>query len=194
MSKYRIKAYFMHDSEQAAARQAVDSAAIADAEWTDGYVMGVVDETEIENLSKQGLVISLVEQIGPAAAGGPAVAGMRSPRMFGFEYNVPLAVSTGVPEGRPLAVTTGVQAPESKILSRDPRRIAFYIVRFHGPITEDRRKELRRLRIDLLERVTRNKYTARLEPPQVKPLAELPFVDSVRLYDQADTLRVGCPV
>ncbi len=63
MAKYRIKAYFMHEHEQAAAQEAVNASDIADAEWTSGYVMGVVDESSIDALSKKGLVVSLVEQV-----------------------------------------------------------------------------------------------------------------------------------
>jgi serine protease AprX len=92
--------------------------------------------------------------------------------------------------GQPLPITPGEQLPENKILSRNRRRTVFYIVRFHGPITETRREELRTLEISLLERLTNNKYTVRLKPPQVKALAEKPFVDAIRLYTAADTLRV----
>ena len=40
VSQFRINAYFMHESEKAAAQRAVDSATISEAEWTPGYVMG----------------------------------------------------------------------------------------------------------------------------------------------------------
>ena len=63
MSKYRIKAYYMHEHERASAQKAADSSLIADAEWTPGYVMGVVDESSIKSLSKKGLVVSLVEKV-----------------------------------------------------------------------------------------------------------------------------------
>ena len=34
MTKYRIKAYFMHEHEQEAAKTAVATSVIAEAEWT----------------------------------------------------------------------------------------------------------------------------------------------------------------
>jgi subtilisin family serine protease len=193
MPRYRIKAYFMHEHEQAAAQAAVSQSAIEDAEWTDGYVMGVVDQRTLKSLEKQGLVVSLVEQIAdaeppppPAAAADPAL--MAAPGVFAV--NTPLAAAAVPRRGRPLPVTVEKRSPAKKILTHDPRRTQYYIVRFHGSITEERRKDLRKLRVKLLERLTRNKYTVQLKPSEVKVLAALPFVDSLRLYTEADTLSV----
>ena len=44
MAKYRVKAYFMHEHEQEAATKAAEANIIEGAEWTPGYVLGVVDE------------------------------------------------------------------------------------------------------------------------------------------------------
>src|SRR5262245_19391397 len=46
MAKYRVKAYFMHEHEEKAAKQAVESKAISAAEWTPGYVIGVRRERD----------------------------------------------------------------------------------------------------------------------------------------------------
>ena len=62
-------------------------------------------------------------------------------------------------------------------------------MRFHGPLTKTRQDQLEKSGIELLERVTRNKYTARLKPSQVKQLADLDFVDTIRLYTKEDTLH-----
>ena len=53
MTKYHIKAYFMHEHEQDAAKEAVTASVIKNAEWTAGYVMGVVDKAAIKSLSKE---------------------------------------------------------------------------------------------------------------------------------------------
>ena len=195
MTKYRVKAYFMHEHERDAAKEAVDTSLIADAEWTPSYVMGVVDEHEIESLSKKGLVVSLVEKIAsagnetvPPASPGAVRAETSAPGVFAL--NAPLAKTADAQEGRPLPVTIENKTPKSKVLSHDPRRTQFYVVRFHGAITEERRKELRKLHIKLLERLTHNKYTVKLKPSEVNRLAELPSVDYLRLYTEADTLRV----
>src|SRR5262245_60974959 len=63
MARYRVKAFFMHEHEEAAARQAENNATITETEWTQGYVMGVVDEHEIAQLTAQGLVVTPIEQV-----------------------------------------------------------------------------------------------------------------------------------
>lgn len=195
MTKYRIKAYFMHEHEQSAAKKAADASVLADVEWTPGYVMGVINESEIESLSKQGLVISLVEKIEsadeaivPSVDSASVAARVVASSVFAIGAS-PVGTADA-PKGLPLPVTVENQTTQSKILSHDPRRMQFYVVRFHGSITEDRRKELRKLHIKLMERLTRNKYTVQLKPSQIKTLAEVSFVDFIRLYTEVDTLRV----
>jgi subtilisin family serine protease len=184
MTKYRIKAYFMHEHEHDVAQKAVDKSIISDAEWTPAYVMGVVDKSKIKSLTKQGLAVSVVEEIAtPEERTGPSV----------FSVNTPLASVVAAQKGLPLPVTVEGRTAESKIISSDSRKTQYYIVRFHGSITEERGKQLQKLHLKLLERVSRNKYTIQLKPSQVKTLAELPFVDYVRLYDEKDTLFVPAP-
>ena len=43
---------------------------------------------------------------------------------------------------RPLPIANENNAPADKIISQDSKRTTFYVVRFNGPITQDRRKEL----------------------------------------------------
>jgi hypothetical protein len=61
MALYRVKAFFMHEHEKAAATSAERAAILTETEWTDGYVMGVIDEGEIPALVDQGLVITPIE-------------------------------------------------------------------------------------------------------------------------------------
>ena len=195
MTKYRIKAYLMHEHEQEAAKTAVATSVIAEAEWTPGYVMGVVAEPKIESLSKQGLVISLIEEVAPTeeetiSDGAFAAMPVRMALPGTFALNRSLAMADEDRGARPLPVTTENWVPKSKILSHDPRRTQFYVVRFHGSITEERRRELRKHHIKLIERLSSNKYTVKLKPSQTKTLAEMPFVDCLRLYTEGDTLRV----
>lgn len=180
MPRYRIKAYYMHESEEQAAQEAVASTAITEPVWTDGYVMGVVDESAIESLSLKGLVVSLVEEVGtqPPGLSDPGVFPVRS-----------FSIAARPTGGRTLPVAPEGGTAADKIKTSNPRRTDYYVVRFHGPITEGRREELSRLKIDLLVRLSRNKYTARLRPSQVPALAELPYVDFIRLYNEGDTLR-----
>ncbi len=201
MNKYRVKAYFMHESEQAAASAAVSNSVITEAEMTQGFVMGVVDEADIETLKSDGLVVSIVEQIAPP---GTAIVTETAPLPGTDDTSDPVASAgpgllaiaptiSGV-RGRVAAQRVPVAVenrdPASKILSHDPRRRQVYVVRFHGSITEDRRKAIKKLKIKLLERLTRNKYSVELLPSEVGKLAALEFVDYLRLYTENDTLRV----
>lgn len=195
MDKFRVKAYLMHEHEHGVAQEAVDTSLITDAEWTDGYVMGVVDENGLKSLSNKGLVVSLVEQLAPSDEVTSQTDNipwnaetMAAPGVFSL--NSRIGVPTGVQTDRPLPRAAEKADARQKILSCDARRAQFYVVRFHGSITEERHKELRKLKIKLIERLSRNKYTVRLKPSETKVLADVPFVDNIRLYTEGDTLRV----
>ena len=194
MTKYRIKAYFMHEHEQDAAKEAVTASVIKNAEWTAGYVMGVVDKAAIKSLSKKGLVISLVEEIASHAEDTVALGDSKVPfRMAArrsFSLDAALVKTAGGRRVRRLPVSKENRTTKQKILSQDSNRENFYIVRFHGAITEERRKELKEGHIKLLERLSRSKYKVKLKPSQVTTLAGMPFVDCLRLYTEEDTLLV----
>ncbi|MDQ3749466.1 MAG: S8 family serine peptidase [Acidobacteriota bacterium] len=196
MSKYRIKAYFMHEYEEGAAKDAVNNSIITEAEITPGYIMGVVEESAISKLSDQGLVVSVVEEVVEAAEAKNFVTGDLStvtsdgpPSFFGI--NAPLAATMEGIMPRPIPVATAEKKDtKDKIFTQDERRSQFYIVRFHGAITEERHNELRKLRIKLMERLSRNKYKVKLKPSEVEKLAALQSVDYLRLYTEKDTLCI----
>jgi hypothetical protein len=87
-----------------------------------------------------------------------------------------------------MPVTSESRKPKDKVLSCHRKHADYYIVRLHGPLTPRRQKELEKYGLRLLERRSRNKYTMRLEPPQIDDLAKLEFVDTVRLYGDDDTM------
>jgi serine protease AprX len=177
MAKFRVKAFFMHEHELAAAKDAEANSIIQGAEWTDGYVMGVVDQSKFKSLSDKGLVVSVVEEVAsqPSQAtnevsleplfGGTLTFGTRSVRR----------------RSAPVTAASGTRAPKQKVISCDTRKSQFYIIRFHGPLTKARQDELKKYKIELVERVTRNKYTAYLKPADVKKMAKLDSVDTIRL-------------
>ncbi len=193
MARFRVKAYFMHEHEEQAARDAERAAVIQDAEWTSGFVMGLVDESKIKGLTEQGLVVAVVEEV-VASASEETTALAMQPLTAGpaqFKKQLRQASSAPARQGRPVPVASEHQQSKQKVLDQDKRRTQFYVVRFHGPLTESRRAELNQIGIHPLERVSRNKFTVRLEPSEVKQLAELGFVDTIRLYTESDTLRIA---
>jgi serine protease AprX len=186
MAKYRVKVFFMHESEEAAAKAAVT---LTETEWTDSYVIGVIDSKDIAGLAREGLVVKPVERIEPQSdTASPSIA-VRSIGVRGGEQAGGAARGLSGTRGpRPLAITTAGKGADEKIVSEDAHRPQFYIVRLSGPLTEERRGKLKGIR--LIERLSSNRYTCRLKAEEVRVCAALPFVDSIQLYSEADTLRV----
>jgi serine protease AprX len=168
-----------HEREKEAAAQAASDGAITDSEWTDGYLIGVVEEAEIPELMKQGLVIApieILEKADDASAQQPS----RSVRSVSL-----LARKQGA---RPLGKSVIGKSSGAKIRSVIGPSPQFYVVRLNGPLTEERRAKLSDKRVSLLERLSNNTYSARLVGDEVNKLADEPFVDSIRLYSEEDTL------
>jgi serine protease AprX len=184
MALYRVKAFFMHEHERVAAADAEQAAVLSNTEWTDGYVIGVIDESEIPALIDQGLVVTPIEVLETPDRDG---SGTRSAR----RVKPARSAAAGLRGARPLASVIPNKDTASKILSPTQRRPQFYVVRLNGPVTEQRRAALQELAIVLREPLSSNKYAVRLGPKQVKQLAAQPFVDSIRLYDDVDTLKTA---
>lgn len=181
MPKYRIKAYLLNEEDRRIADKAIAAEELFDSEITDGFVIGVVEVDAIANLKKEGLAVSIVEKLeeGPKASTERPEILYKSQCATNFNLYNEKQDMFGVQELR----------PTKKVYNRSLRR-QFYIVRFHGPITEDRSKELKHLGVKPLERLTRNRYTFELLPSEVDALSKLKFVHFVRLYEEGDTLRV----
>jgi serine protease AprX len=174
MAQFRIKAFFMHESEEEAAKTAEATAIIKESEWTDGYLMGVVDEKAIPQLIRQGLIITPIERVETATAHATRSAARSASR----------AKKQPV---KPLGSSVPGKKVAAKILSALTKQPQFYVVRLHGPMTESRRAVLKSARLSFLERLSNNKYTARLTAEEARGLAAQDFVDSIRLYSGHDT-------
>jgi serine protease AprX len=191
MAMYRVKAFFLHERETDAAKQAEQKTIITNAEWTDGYVIGVIDEAHVPELVKQGLVIIPVERVETRTPSDASRAGQRRLRSGASQTSrgVRLTSSTAEPGQRPLKTSMSGQTDLEKIDSEDRLNPAFYVVRLNGPLTQERRQLLDQHDIRLLERLNGDNYTTRLAPADVRRLAAQYFVDQIRLYNEADTLR-----
>lgn len=190
MSRYRIKAYLINEKDESACRAAIDNATLGSPEWTEGYVIGVVDRQGLASLTRQGVMVSPIEEIVETSETGPLLSllGGTSGLRVGLSQNPPLrSAASGLPLAMPAI------DPLSKILSQDRAAAQFYVVRFHGPITPQRRADLDQMRIKLTARMSRNRYSVRLRPPQVAKLAALEFVDWLRIFTPQDRLRVTEP-
>lgn len=190
MDRYRVKAFFLTDTEQAVAQRAVQDGNIQSPEWTQGYVMGIVNEPFMADLQKQ-LAITRVEQVAEAPASDTAAELVAM-----LEGTTGGVTSLNEPAERRFARRANFAVPKAFLSANPAQKVIssakteeFYVVRFHGSLTPERLKELRQRTLSILQRVSRNKYTMRLGPSQVKELCSLPFVDWARLYTASDTLR-----
>jgi hypothetical protein len=155
MPKKRVIAHSMHEREQQAA-----VAMMSNVVSTPGFVMGDVDEAQIKQMKRQGLVVQVLGDppappVGAARARG---ARPRTPPMLG-----------GRPSGA--APTAGP--------------IEMYSVSFRGPLMAGWKAELSRLGVDLGDHLGGGTYTSRLTPAQAGELQQLPFVQRVEAHRDA---------
>ena len=122
MATYRVKAFFMHESERDAAERAEQAKVITEAEWTDGYVIGVIDEKQVAGLVKGGTggYADREDRERPGPIG-------HARRQFG--HGTHRSRDHVVPG--PETFIAG-KSPAHKILSQDRNNSQFYVVRFTG--------------------------------------------------------------
>lgn len=152
MTTKRVIAYFMHESEQAAAIKALDS-----ANSTESFVIGELDEAHIDSLRKQGLI---VQELPARQAAKRDEAGTQS-HVRGLE---------ALPAGSALSVVFDQAVPAL---------VDFYEVALTGPLLEPWREQFVGLGVKLMDSLPNGSYKARLRSDQVQPAGALPFVESV---------------
>lgn len=160
MAKKRIIAHFMHEAEEAAASQRMTQ-----VERTEGYLIGEIEENDIPELEKQGVIVQVFEE-------EPEV---ETP---GKQFEVYPGIKR--PPMREVLSTKGMR------LHVAPTKPRFYLIHLNGPLLQDWRDELKNQQVELLEYVPRHNYTARLTRKQVENTRKLPFVISVKIYGSKD--------
>lgn len=161
MAKKRIIAHFMDEQEETTALQK-----ITNVQRTESYVLGEINETDIPALQQKGLIIQVLEAQPKAETPGKELE------------PIPGTILRRSRE------EPSAKAPEPTV---DRSKSNFYLIQLKGPLLEEWRQQLRQLRVQLLEYVPRDNYTARLTPRQVDAVSALPFVSTVRLYSLEDT-------
>jgi serine protease AprX len=149
MTIYRVKVFFMHENELDVAKQAEFAKIITDTEWAEGYVIGLIDESHVAGLAKQGLIITPIERV--EIVKRPSGSRSRS----GARRVARAARSAGQRPGR-LETSIVGKSDDQKILSRDLANPQFYVVRLTGPLTPSRSSALKQDTIELLERPSRS--------------------------------------
>ena len=170
MATKRVIAYYMHESEEGLA-----SSRMRNAERTESYIMGEIDEADIAKLQQGGLLVQELPPATPAETPGRTYDVIPGLRRQG-------PVERGVRPGAPPLDEVPVGRP------------AYYLVQLSGPLIEKWRSDLAAAGVTLLEHVPRNSYKALLTRAQLPAVRALPFVSGVRLYGREDTGVVVQPV
>lgn len=157
MAKKHVVVYFVTDREKELAARA-----IPDAKVTDSFMLGALEESEIDPLRKQGLVVAERTELGKTAD-----------REDVFRS----AADT----------SAGPRIASSEIGVLDSEKPNYYLVTLLGPLLEDWRRELASVSVKLLEALPDNVYRTKLDPAQAQALRHLPFVTEVRLFGKGET-------
>lgn len=182
MPKKRVLAYFMHEHEQAAA-----AASLENADVTDSFVCGDIDDTKIKELEAKGLVVQMVtdEAAEPTAealprgmAAGASPRAMRVARARAGMRRAPVARARAAPPPAP-AAAGAAPAP-------DPGKESFYVVGFDGPVLPRVQKSFRDLGVSLDERLDKGQYMVKLRPDQVALVENLGFTE-LKPFDETET-------
>src|SRR5215207_809598 len=160
MGTKHVIAYAMHDTERDEAARIVENAQV-----TDSYVIGDVDEDRIEELKSAGLVVDEV-----APPGRPTTAAMARGT---------LAQETGV-DGWRAGADDEVSPPE-------PGTPTQWLVSLNSPLMADMREALAATGAELEEYVPHHAYVASATPEQASEVINLPFVRDVERYGPSKT-------
>jgi subtilisin family serine protease len=156
MAEKRIIAYFMHEEERHAALQKMTQVI-----ETDSYLLGEINEEDIEFLQQQGLIIKILEE----------EVEIRTP---GRRWRLTRDRRGGTPAYPPHPLI-------------DPNKPNFYFIQIKGPLVKEWQQELDHLGVELLEYIPHYAYTSRLTPDQARNVKTLPFVSVVRIYGPEDS-------
>lgn len=202
MAVKRVIAHYMDEVERDAALQVVK-----DAHPTESYVMGTLDDAEIETLRDRGLIVQVLEDSkrpafvkataaeAPLAGGAPvtvsSAAGLELTVEGGGTFDVldalpePGPVGFGLPgAGGPFGAGPGGPAPEGPTP---------FLMSIDGPLLEDWRSQLEATGATLGERVAGASYVTLATPDQAAALRNLDFVTGLDMYGQDATLAFAAP-
>ena len=169
MATKRVIAYYMHESEQAAAVQAMTA-----PEVTDSFAIGEIDEAQIPALEQQGLVMQVLPDTAP-----PPPPPTPAPSL-GMLATAP-APSFGPRAAAPAPAAAAASAAADAV----PAAEDYYTLALRGPLLEPWREQLTSMGVPLVEIVPGEGYKVRLAREQVAAVAALPFVQSVRWISPA---------
>jgi serine protease AprX len=160
MATKHVIAYAMHETERDEAARLIENAQV-----TESYVIGDIDENRIEELERAGLVVDEV-----APAGRPTTAAMARGT---------LSAETGVDGWR--------AGDEDQIPPPEPGTPTQWLVSLTSPLMGEMRAALGATGAQLDEYVPHHAYVATATPEQASDVINLPFVRDVERYGPSKT-------
>jgi serine protease AprX len=160
MATKHVIAYAMDETERDEAARLVDNAQV-----TESYVIGDIDEDRIEELERAGLVVDEV-----APAGRPTTGAMARGT---------LSAETGVEGWR--------AGDEDEIPPPEPGTPTQWLVSLTSPLMGDMREALGATGAQLDEYIPHHAYVATATPEQASEVINLPFVRDVERYGPSKT-------
>jgi serine protease AprX len=160
MATKHVIAYAMDETERDEAARMVENAQV-----TESYVIGDIDEDRIEELERAGLVVDEV-----APAGRPTTAAMARGT---------LSAETGVEGWR--------AGDDDEIAQPEPGSPTQWLVSLTSPLMGDMREALGATGAQLDEYIPHHAYVATATPEQAAEVINLPFVRDVERYGPSKT-------
>lgn len=160
MAEKKVIAYGLHEHELAAIEPHIKN-----ADWTQSYAIGSMEEADIQNLEEQGILIEEIEE--PPARGAFAARSVQPQAA---------AAATADLAGEPLPPML------------HPTRDNVFVVTLAAPVLlEEWRQQIEALGVRFLEHRPDRRYIARLPLTAVGPLRQLPFVADVSLLSPEES-------
>ena len=160
MGTKHVIAYVMHEAERDLAAGQIENAQV-----TDSYVIGDIDEDRVEGLEQAGLVVDEVPPPGRPTTNAMARGTMSAER--------------GVPGWRP--------GDDDEIPAPEPGTPTQWLVSLTGPVMGEMRKAIAATGAELDEYVPNHAYVATATPEQAAEVINLPFVRDVERYGPSKT-------
>ncbi len=161
----RIIAYYMHEYELAKALEFIKNPFV-----TEGFVKGEVSEKEIDDLKKNNIIFSFLEDKLQIETPGSIKKEIKTQKL---NINWDNANFDNI---------LSSAEEKNKIIDEIPKFPAYYLLTIDGPLLEDYKKAIIEKGIELLQYFPENTYTALLKEADYKKLLELTFITNIKYF------------
>jgi len=176
----KIKAYHLHETEADVVNQMINTKKITNEKKAGSFVIGDMDENDIPDLQKQGLIVQVIQDERTVNTPGTDAKMFTSMMKNRSSFNDVIKTS----------IRSDIDLNSIAIDDTEPQ---VYLLKLDGPLLEEYRKVLENNNIILLEYIPTNNYTAKLTKEQFDIIKNLDFVKSISLYSPEDSGPVTSP-